>query len=68
MPKSNEKLLGSVGHAVETGSTEFDDENLSGIAYISSVCAGLITIDESSDQVRLVHYTTYDFLTRSLPS
>lgn len=54
--------------AVEIGSTEFDDENLSGIAYISSVCAGLVTIDESSDQVRLVHYTTYDFLTRLLPS
>ncbi|CRG83829.1 Receptor-interacting serine/threonine-protein kinase 4 [Talaromyces islandicus] len=54
--------------AVETGSTEFDKDNLSGIAYISSVCAGLVTIDESSNQVRLVHYTTYDFLIRSLPS
>jgi ankyrin repeat protein len=54
--------------AVESDSTEFDKDNLSGIAYISSVCAGLVTIDESSDQVRLVHYTTYDFLIRLLPS
>ncbi|OKL61656.1 hypothetical protein UA08_03126 [Talaromyces atroroseus] len=38
-----------------------------GIEYISSVVAGLFTLDGSSNQVRLVHYTTYDYLKRTLP-
>ncbi|KAI7975791.1 hypothetical protein EIK77_005541 [Talaromyces pinophilus] len=65
-PLSKEELDHAV--AVEIGSSEFDDDNLSGVDYISSVCAGLVTVDASSNQIRLVHYTTYDYLKRTLPT
>ena len=30
-----------------------------------SVCAGLVTVDEESDIIRLVHYTTQEFFERT---
>lgn len=44
--------------AVEIGEPEFDPETMPDLADMVSVCAGLVTVDEESDIIRLVHYTT----------
>ncbi|KAH0493756.1 hypothetical protein TgHK011_000407 [Trichoderma gracile] len=46
--------------AVEPGDTAFDPDNLREVDSIISLCAGLVTIDEESNVVRLVHYTTQE--------
>ncbi|KAF3925690.1 Ankyrin-1 [Arthrobotrys entomopaga] len=51
--------------AVEIDATELDKDNLSEIQDIVSVCAGLVTVDEESHIVRLVHYTTQEYLERT---
>jgi hypothetical protein len=48
--------------AVEMGESELDETNLPGIEDMVSVCAGLVTVDERSNIIRLVHYTTQQFL------
>ncbi|KAL9619484.1 MAG: hypothetical protein Q9160_005921 [Pyrenula sp. 1 TL-2023] len=50
--------------AVEIDTAELDHTNISEIEHIVSVCAGLVTVDKESDIVRLVHYTTQEFLNR----
>jgi hypothetical protein len=51
--------------AVEVGESEFDEENLPEVAYMVSLCAGLVTIDKISDIVRLVHYTAQAYFERT---
>lgn len=51
--------------AVEIGESEFDPENLTQIGDMVSVCAGLVTTDETSGIVRLVHYTTQQYFERT---
>ncbi|KAE8419716.1 hypothetical protein BDV36DRAFT_130998 [Aspergillus pseudocaelatus] len=41
------------------------DDNLPQIEDIVSVCAGLVTVDEESDIIRLVHYTTQEYFNRT---
>jgi ankyrin repeat protein len=48
--------------AVESGKTALDQENVPRIEDIVSSCAGLVTVDEQSDIVRLVHYTAQEYL------
>ncbi|KAF4627884.1 hypothetical protein G7Y89_g10266 [Cudoniella acicularis] len=48
--------------AVEVGEPEPDEDNLSQIDDIVSVCAGLVTVDKESHIIRLVHHTTYKYL------
>jgi len=48
--------------AVEIGSTEFDPENIPSIAILLHFCQGLITVDEESSTVRLIHYTVQEYL------
>ncbi|KAK1853538.1 ankyrin repeat protein [Colletotrichum chrysophilum] len=48
--------------AIEERDVEFNDEKVSTIDRILSTCAGLITIDEHSDTVRLAHFTTQEYL------
>jgi len=43
--------------AVESGEPKLDEENLSDIEDLVSVCAGLVTVDQESSIVRLVHLT-----------
>ncbi|OPB40202.1 ankyrin repeat protein [Trichoderma guizhouense] len=50
---------------VEIGKTELDEENLVEIEDMVSVCAGLVTIDEESKIIRLVHYTTQEYFERT---
>ncbi|KAN0079520.1 hypothetical protein V8E54_004734 [Elaphomyces granulatus] len=47
--------------AVTDGSSTFDRRNLTHINLITSVCAGLVIVDEGDDIIRLVHYTTQEY-------
>ncbi|KAF2175872.1 hypothetical protein K469DRAFT_763229 [Zopfia rhizophila CBS 207.26] len=51
--------------AVEIGASELDEENLPEIEDMVSVCAGLVTVDEESDIIRLVHYTIQEYFERT---
>jgi len=50
--------------AVELEEKELDQENIPDLEDIVSVCAGLVTIDEESNIIRLVHYTTQEYFER----
>lgn len=51
--------------AVELSQSSFDDQNLSDIEDILSACAGLVTVDDESNIIRLVHYTTQQYFERT---
>ena len=51
--------------AVQFGKPDLDKKFIPSVGIIGSVCAGLITIDTQSDVVRLVHYTTQEYLERT---
>ncbi|KAF4960407.1 hypothetical protein FGADI_1054 [Fusarium gaditjirri] len=48
--------------ATKTGKPELDDGDLPHVGDMVSVCAGLVTVDEESGIIRLVHYTTQEYL------
>ncbi|KAH7232462.1 hypothetical protein B0J15DRAFT_599313 [Fusarium solani] len=48
--------------ATKTGKSELDHGDLPYIRDMVSVCAGLVTVDEESGIIRLVHYTTQEYL------
>jgi ankyrin repeat protein len=50
--------------AVEAGESELDEDNIPDIEDMVSVCAGLVTVDEESNIIRLVHYTTQEYFER----
>ncbi|KAH8884964.1 purine and uridine phosphorylase [Thozetella sp. PMI_491] len=50
---------------VEFGKPRIDLDNLPQIEDMVSVCAGLVTVDEESQILRLVHYTTQEFFDRT---
>lgn len=47
--------------AVEPDELELDTENICPVENMISVCAGLVTVDEESTIIRLVHYTTQEY-------
>ncbi|KAJ7218761.1 ankyrin repeat-containing domain protein [Mycena rebaudengoi] len=51
--------------AIELGATTLDADGILDIEFIVSVCAGLLIVDQA---VRLVHYTTQDYIDRVQPS
>jgi hypothetical protein len=51
--------------AVEVGESKLDEDNLPEVEDMVSVCAGLVTVDEESDIIRLVHYTTQEYSERT---
>lgn len=51
--------------AVEKDSSEIDKDNIPEIEDIVSACAGLVTVDEKSNIVRLVHYTMQEYFQRT---
>jgi Ankyrin repeats (3 copies) len=51
--------------AVEPKESQLDKENLCRVEDMVSVCAGLVTVDEESNIVRLVHYTTQEYFERT---
>ncbi|CAG8122905.1 unnamed protein product [Penicillium olsonii] len=50
--------------AVEIGEQAFDEDNIPDIIDMVSVCAGLVTVDEQSNIIRLVHYTAQEYFER----
>jgi ankyrin repeat protein len=48
--------------AIEPGTKGLDQDNILDIDIILSVCAGLVIVDEQVSVVRLVHYTTQEYL------
>ena len=54
------------GLAVQRGDPAFDTEYLIEATLIISMCAGLVVLDQESQLVRLVHYTTQDYFQRRL--
>ncbi|KAJ7483615.1 hypothetical protein FB451DRAFT_1439964, partial [Mycena latifolia] len=48
--------------AIEPDSTFLDVDNLLDMDIILSACAGLIIVDEAVSVVRLIHYTTQDYM------
>ncbi|KAJ7659529.1 hypothetical protein B0H17DRAFT_954642, partial [Mycena rosella] len=64
---SNAKRLLSISElqealAVEPGDTTFDSDNILDVDIMLSVCAGLVTVDQTDHIVRLVHYTAQQYL------
>src|SRR3984885_6493359 len=51
--------------AVELGDKELDQDSIPDIEDVVSVCAGLVTVDEESGIIRLVHYTTQEYFKRT---
>jgi ankyrin repeat protein len=53
--------------AIEPDESEFNEDNISDLDDIVSVCAGLVTVtpDASGDIIRLVHYTAQEYFERS---
>lgn len=51
--------------AVEIGESKLDKENLPEIEDIVSVCAGLVTVDEKSDIIRVIHYRAHEYFERT---
>ncbi len=51
--------------AIEPGDEEFDQDNLPEVEDMVSVCAGLITVEDQSGIIRLVHYTTQEYFERT---
>jgi hypothetical protein len=50
--------------AVEPKEQELDQDNILDVDDIVSVCAGLVTVDEESNIIRLVPYTTQEYFER----
>ncbi|KAF7365791.1 ANK-REP-REGION domain-containing protein [Mycena venus] len=48
--------------AIEPGTRRLDEDNIPDVEIILAVCAGLVIVDEELDVVRLVHYTTQEYL------
>ena len=51
--------------AVRPGTVKLDKDYLPGVHVLQSVCAGLVTVDEQSGIIRLVHYTTQEYFDRT---
>ena len=47
--------------AIEPGDKHLNADNIYDAEDLISVCAGLVTVDEESEIIRLVHYTTQEY-------
>ncbi|UKZ53658.1 hypothetical protein TrVGV298_007455 [Trichoderma virens] len=54
--------------AVEVNDTELDEDNLPAIQVMVSVCDGLVIVDDDSNIIRLVHYTTQQYFDQTRES
>jgi hypothetical protein len=52
--------------AIEPGSKILDEENFTEIEDMVNSCAGLVTIDDESHIIRLVHYTTEEYFQKRI--
>src|SRR5215469_5157351 len=51
--------------AVRPHMMKLDEDYLPSVKVLRSVCAGLVTVDEESSTIRLVHYTTQEYFERA---
>lgn len=51
--------------AVDVGDSELDEDNIPQVEDMVSVCTGLVTVDEESRTIRLVHYTAQIYFKRT---
>jgi ankyrin repeat protein len=63
-PLSTLELQEAMG--VEVGELELDPDNYPDIEDIIASCLGLVTVDDDRSIIRLVHYTTQEYLERTL--
>lgn len=54
--------------AIKHDSTDIDDGDLIDVEDLVSLCAGIVTVDRERGIIRLVHYTTQDYLENRLPN
>lgn len=56
--------ISELQHALATqdGMTTLSHDDLPDLTDITSACVGLLTVDEESHIIRLVHYTTHEYL------
>ncbi|KAK2788055.1 hypothetical protein FQN51_003050 [Onygenales sp. PD_10] len=54
--------------AVRPGTTSLDEEFIPEVDDMVSACAGLVTMDKNNGIIRLIHYTTQEYLERILPN
>jgi len=59
-PLRGEELCHALG--VEIGSADLDPENVPALRTLVASCLGLVTVEESSSTVRLVHFTLKEHL------
>ncbi len=50
--------------SIEPGDDELDEDNFIDANDLTSVCAGLVIIDQERQLIRLVHYTTQEYFER----
>jgi len=50
---------------IRVGQSSFDQDDCADIVDMVSACAGLVTINKKSNTIRLVHYTTQEYLNRT---
>jgi hypothetical protein len=62
-PLSTLELLHAL--AIEPGDKEIDEDNILETEQLLTICAGLVTFDEQSDNIRFIHYTTQEYLQRN---
>ncbi|KKP01775.1 hypothetical protein THAR02_06114 [Trichoderma harzianum] len=62
--------ISELQHALATqdGMTTLSHDDLPDLTDITSACVGLLTVDEESHIIRLVHYTTHEYLEQTLKS
>ena len=51
--------------AIKVGKSKLDQGDLLQLGDVVSVCAGLVTVDEESHIIRLVHYTAQEYFERT---
>ena len=51
--------------AVEFRESTFDSDNITSREDMLSTCAGLVVLDQASNIIRLVHYSTQEYLERA---
>ena len=50
--------------SIEPGDEELDEDNCLDTNDLTSVCAGLVIVDQERQRLRLVHYTTQEYFER----
>ncbi|KAI9146888.1 Pathogen-related protein [Paramyrothecium foliicola] len=64
-PLETVELQQALALDLSDGGNDTEEDSMPAIEDIVSVCAGLVIVDEQSNIIRLVHYTTQEFFDRT---